>query len=298
MAFSPTDACFEGFRLVRREPASLALWAAVYFVTIVLAFVGVLMTVGLGALEGLRVGATFVLPTQTARILSDILPATMIVAPCLVALVTVQMCAVYRAVLRPEDRAFAYLRLGADELRVLVVLLTLMVLFGAGIGLPSAALAVAANMLWPSSHAGAVLLAFAGFLFLFCAFGWVGVRLSLAPVDTFAHRAIRIWESWDLTRMHVWPLIGMYALVVLLGVVVSVAGGVVQGAFEIIAMGAAAGAALSHQDLASAAPLMILGGLGSFVVMVVVNVLLLAVTHAPQARAWRELTGGETASVV
>ena len=43
---------------------------------------------------------------------------------------------------------------------------------------------------------------------------FVVVRLSLAPVATFAERRLVVFESWSLTRGHFWQLFAAYALAV------------------------------------------------------------------------------------
>jgi hypothetical protein len=55
---------------------------------------------------------------------------------------------------------------------------------------------------------------------------FVLVRLSLAPVATFAERRLAIFESWTLTRGQFWRLFGAYALalacIVVIGVLIMV----------------------------------------------------------------------------
>jgi hypothetical protein len=124
--------------------------------------------------------------------------------------------AIYRAVLEPENKAFAYLRLGAQELWVGLVtivfyVLVVIALFAALIpfGIATAVTSGAAGASWATG-----LIVFLLACATAAAVIWVALRLSLGVPMSFAQKSFRLFESWDLTRQQGWRLLG-----VILGVV-------------------------------------------------------------------------------
>jgi hypothetical protein len=203
--------------------------------------------------------------------------------------------AIYRAVLEPENNAYAYLRLGAQELWVgLVNIVFFVLVFFAALALtvPVAILigVTAATGGGSSWTAGLV-----GFL-LACgavaAVIWVGLRLSLALPLSFSQRAFRLFESWDMTRGQGWRLFGVGMAVI--GIII---------ALEIMIFGIAgalgAGNAIANLKgfkdfmqhpptdwFARAAPWIVIGGAFYTVLMGVVHTLM----TAPFATMMRQLS--------
>jgi hypothetical protein len=238
MAFSATDAVFEGFRVVRRRPSTLIYWTLFYIAAfaVTMALVGGDLIRLIAALEVLDPsGATSpeeLMPVMQlyANIFAVVLPVSLIASAVL-------YTAVSRAVLQPEEDRFGYIRLGADELRVLTVVVALGLLFMAlmvvsfalvgligGIGT-----AAGAPWLWPF----AVLLGVAAV----GACIWLAIRLSLAVPITVAERRIAIFDSWRLTRGVFWPLLGMAVLAGVLGMVVALLGSLVLTPLQLLGGG-------------------------------------------------------------
>lgn len=103
---------FEGFRVVSRRPVAVLVWG-VAFLAIFAAFLGPLILL-------MRSHDTIV-----AKLGANPWVMTLIVLPFALLLATVLGAAIYRAVLRPEQSRFAYLRLGADEARLAVFFLAI-----------------------------------------------------------------------------------------------------------------------------------------------------------------------------
>lgn len=302
MAFSASDAAFEGFRLTRRAPLAIVIWALAYllFVAAVVALMGgsmaALMTQA-AALEGIDDPS----PEQLLPAIGAYLSMMGVLMPLSLLFGAVLYTAVNRAVLRPQEKAFGYLRLGADELRVLVVYLVLMVLaiilsavlFGA-VGLIAGLTAAAAENL-------AALIGVVGAIAAICLFVWLLVRFSLALPITVAERRIAIFDSWSLTRGHFWGLLGMAILAIILSFVVQLLAWMVFMPFMFLMGGGLAhlaGADLQGEDLmqviTALGPVAIVAAL----MIALVSALQLAIVYAPFAAAYRGLKGDGTAEPV
>lgn len=295
MAFSATDAAFEGFRVVRRNPMALVFWALFYVVIMAAAFavMGPSLISMVAATEALeQSGAT---PTfedfapifqMMGMIFAILLPLSLIASAMIYA-------AVARAVLEPGRGAWGYLRLGGDELRVLAVSLVLTLMFTAVFavswGLIIGAGAVAAGQNAPALWLVAVLL----FLATTALTIWLAVRLSLAIPITVAERRIAIFSSFGMTKGRFWPLLGMAIIAGLLSIVVSVLGSVVALPIQMMTGGI--------NSLAGAEGLPPMQVLTDFwpaiVAYVLINAVLsalqVAVVYAPFSAAYRDIKGGQ-----
>ena len=123
-----------------------------------------------------------------------------------VAVFTILWAAVFRAVLFPEERRFAYMRAGMDELRLLG---TLLVLFVGGY---LVVLIVGAIFIGIGYAIGGGIVAVILSLILFCAIIWAAVRISPAGPMTILQRKVVIGPAWRLTRGAFWRLFGAYVL--------------------------------------------------------------------------------------
>ena len=137
-----------------------------------------------------------------------------------------------RAMLSPEDDRFGYLRVGADELRSMVVVLALgiirfvvQMLFTIGIaGLGAVVIGVQRSA---GNRIGAEFLQqflqlpmYAILIFLF-------LKFCFAIPHTLATKRISIFESWTLTNGQVVRLLITYLIAFLIAVAVSIAVGIV-----------------------------------------------------------------------
>jgi hypothetical protein len=147
--------------------------------------------------------------------LGQLVDTLVLIAPILVlglAVLSVMAAAIYRLIFRHDDPRFGYLRLGSDELRLMGLTL---IYIGITIGLvfavsmASAIIVALAAMVAPMAQA---FLSMAAVVFSLGVVIYVLVRLSLAPVITFAERRLSIFESWNMTRGYFWQLLGAYGL--------------------------------------------------------------------------------------
>lgn len=191
-----------GFRLFKEQPISVIIWAVVFalysFATTALAMGGMAYN-----FEAMRVGAVSPAAAFGAIFLFGA-----------IALVfwSVMLCAVYRVMLRPDERSFAGLRLGMDELRMIGLFLILVV---AGIFLAIVfslffALVLGGTLAATGGGGGSVLLIILIYLAFLVGMIYFAVRFSLVFAMTFVRRRIAIDAGWALTRGNFWTLFLVY----------------------------------------------------------------------------------------
>lgn len=301
MAFSASDAAFEGFRLVRRNPLALVAWALLYAVLSLASLFAMRNAIGpmiewseraeafedaATAPTSAEVMAMFQDFGQVLLGLSWLLPVSLIITAML-------MAAVARAVLNPQAGGFGYLRLGMDEFRVFVVTLVLGILaFFAWMALTVLVFTLAAV-------AGA---AQAGWMWLFvvvaalagvAAMIWLAVRLSLAVPITVAENRIAIFDSFPLTRGRFWPLLGMAVIAIVMVLVVQLLSAIVTMPLSLMTGHAAwsFGGAQDAEVLKAALDLSNPWVIASALAEAVVYALTVGILYAPFAVAYRDIKG-------
>ncbi|KQZ25729.1 hypothetical protein [Caulobacter sp. Root1472] len=228
--FSPVQAALEGVRITQRKPLVVLAWAACYFAMLIL--LGLVVAFAFGGT--VRTDLALLARTNDLRELIDIVArrkGTLLpLIAFAVALQSVISVAIMRAVVRPQERRLAYLRVGREEARQFVVALVGWIVALVVTALPSAVLVlIGAGLI----SLGAVetnrwvevlgAIAVAGLSI------WFGIRLSLLSIITFAEGKLSLRRTWALTDHHFWRLLGMYFLAVVLTILVSVAQTLVSG---------------------------------------------------------------------
>lgn len=230
-------ALFSGFRLIRREPVAFLLWCAVCFVLgvapQVLAFSSMMQGFSaMSAAGGDAFGPEMMAAQQQAMRFA---PLTYLSSFALMLLLPT---AVFRAVLRPEERAFMFMRVGPAEWWFLIIailyfvayfvafivfMIPWMLLIGLGTllsqwGVVGVLLIIPLFIIGPPVLIGGLI--------------WWLLRFSMAPVMAFAERTFRFTESWRFTRRHTWKmfLVALGVSVLTMVAYIAVAGGIVLGA--------------------------------------------------------------------
>ena len=295
MAFSATDAAFEGFRVVRRHPMALIFWALFYAVIMVAAFavMGPNLIGFISATEQLeQSGAT---PTMEdfaplfqmmGMLFAVLLPLSLIASAMIYA-------AVARSVLRPGESAFGYLRLGMDEFRVLVVSVVLVLVFMVLMVVTSGIIGAVIGMTVASETPALWLLVV---LLILAAVGvciWLAVRLSLAIPITMAERRIAIFDSFAFTKGRFWPLLGMALLAWVMSIVVGLLGSLVAMPLQM----ATGGGMMALEGLEDESLQVILQSawpaIAAWILInAVMSALQVAVVYAPFSAAYRDMKGG------
>ncbi len=297
MAFSANEAALEGFRIVRREPLTFAVWTigvlvfGVGFLALLMPMMAPMMALSSPGTLGARPD-----PALAAQILPVMGRLYAIMIPMLLIYMAVANAAVYRAVLRPDETRFGRIRLGADELRLLGVSILLGLLYIAvsvGAVIVCMIVAALAALAFRSQIALAMGVSIlVAYLIVFGLMIWMGVRLSLAAPMTFAERRIVVFRSWSLTKGRFWGLLGCYLLVFAMLVGLYMAMMCLYGAASLVATGGSltrAGAFMLRPDMTSLQAYLTPPRIAYMVLVAPLSALILAVSAAPPAAAYRAL---------
>ncbi|MDI1326262.1 MAG: hypothetical protein PSV23_05620 [Brevundimonas sp.] len=300
MAFSATDAAFEGFRLVRRNPLALVAWTLLYAVLTLTALFS--LSNMAGQLEAWSAQAeamesaepsfdqAWALMADFGAIMGQVawlLPISLIVGAMLAA-------AVARGVLKPSGDRFGYLRLGMDEVRVLVVtfVLGLIMTLVAVVAMVALGVLIAAAKTaggdGPAAIAGLV-----GILAVICLFVWLSVRLSLAVPITVAERRFAFFDSFNLTKGRFWPLLGMAILAVVMVLLVQLLSSIVSMPLAIVS-GLESWSFSSDQDSEAVRAALDVSNpwvIARAVIEAIVSALTVGILYAPFAAAYRDIVG-------
>ena len=210
------------FRLVRQHPLSVLIWGLLY----VAAMIGLLFAMRPFFVvyadllsQQLIAGANRPLnPQDLQPYLARMQSAGSILFLAQIgvfALGMVLFTATQRAVLRPAERGFAYLRFGGDELRLIGLgfFFTVCLYIGTFVAMLGMVIVIAIASVASGSPVVAGLLFLIGFLALMGAIIYVEVRFSLAFPLTFLRRSFIVGEAWRLSKGRFWTLFGAYFVI-------------------------------------------------------------------------------------
>lgn len=210
------------FGLVRREPLSILVWGLLYVAAIGLLMLAMRPLFSVYAelfSQKLAAGGKApISPEELQPYMARMQSAAGIIFLSEIgvfALVMVLFTATQRAVLRPAERGFFFLRLGGDELRLIglglvlaVCLYVIMLVAMLLMMIPVLIIGVASG-----SRAAIASLILVEFALLTGAMIYAEVRLSLAFPLTFLKRSFVVGEAWRLTKGRFWTLFGAYFVI-------------------------------------------------------------------------------------
>jgi hypothetical protein len=295
--FSASDAAFTGFRVVAERPWTVAIWAGLQLIVSLAFEFFIAYSAGPAFTKLGQMG----LPTpgqdeaEVFELFRQVAPTYLVLFLAGLVLNAVLYAAMNRAVLRPAESRFGYLRLAADELRqlglfamfaglgvaayiaMLFVAMVLVVVIGLIAG-ESVALTLSLAVMLPA---------------IICAFVFLAVRLSLASPMTFETRRINLVSAWRLTQGRFWPLLGTYLIAFSLSVVVIVLTfAIALGAIAVVGGGLEALKAAFEPDLSTLTAILTPPHLAYVVVFAIGQALIWPVTITPAATIYRALAGG------
>jgi len=292
--FSPTEAALEGLRLTRERPRAVLWWWGGYLVTGILQ-VAMTLTPPMKRVADLqpqvaeawstllRDPSNKVASAHLSALTGDVEGWALLFIAVVVLCQLVLSTAILRAVVRPMESAFGYLRLSIDELRQLGLALLAFVAFLAYaffVSLVTGILVAVLSLIVPPVLLGGLV-----FAIIVIAFLYPAVRLSLAPAMTLAEGRISFMRSWPLTRGRFWPLFGGYLIAFVLSAALWASALIILAIFVTLALHGSLPQLTQMQDLIQPGVLAI----------VVINSLFAALigttVTAPLASAFRQLAG-------
>ena len=288
MAFSASEAAFEGFRLARRSPMTILIWAvliALYMGAYFSVFAPMFMTIIGAAQEGREVTES-----EMMNVMGGSIGLMALFYPLSFVFTGVTLAAVNRAIVRPAESAFGYLRLGMDELRVFVVYFALSLLAVIVFIIPYflvIALVAGVGVALGEQNAGiTAIVGILAVLAFVAAVVFVVVRFSLAMPIVVAERRFAFFDSWGMTKGHFWGLLGMFLLAFVMSIVVSLLISIVALPILWFALGGFDNIAnLASWEWADYAP----AAITALVVYSLLTALQMAILYTPAAAAYLEI---------
>lgn len=307
--FSVTEAATAGFGVIARKPLALAGWAAALIVAVVVPTVLCLLALGPHLHQIIEMalanqGNATPDPEDFQRMMqaqTGMTGVNLLFWLWSSFVKAVFAAAVFRAVLTPDQSAWAYLRLGSRELWLALLLLVEQVLAMIVIFVVTLLVVVVTAVVMvgggENGHGAAVAVGFAASAVAAAVLVWLALRLSMAAPMTFVDNQFRLFESWALTKGQGWRLLGMALLIVVFALGLQILfGGVLLG------VGIAAGGSLAAlrgegalEAFLARPPLEWLTVLwpvlaGGGAILAVFSAVIQTVVYAPWAAAHRALT--------
>jgi hypothetical protein len=288
--FSASDAAFSGFRLVRENLKTVAIWAAGMTVLSILSNVLAIQFFGsqLENFLGYVSDNANPNPEEFVRRAAGLAPLMLWSLPYSLIMNGVIFASLNRLVLRHHDSKFAYLRLGMDELRQAAVwLLASLALMG--VLFVGSALSGFLGALGGAGGAFLALLCGVGSL---CATVYLAVRLSFASAMTFDTGKITLFRSLPQTKGLFWPLLGAYLLAGVMSIIVILLIWTIVSAVGLIASGDfAATGRMMRADTSSLRAYFTPAGVVQALFSGLISVLTTLIVFGPAPTVYRELKG-------
>jgi len=285
----------EGFDLIRKKPLQVASWGLIQILVSGLAFalLSPLILASFGELA--RQAQTGVPSAPLGANLAQMRSLPLLFDLGAVFINAVFYCAIFRAVIHPEQGRFAYLRVGAPELLVSLLIIGAGFAFGIGVFVAMFAMIILVGIL-VVAHAG-FLGGFVGLIaFIAALVGGVYLALRLAMVGPMVvdEGKLQFTDAWALTRGKVWSLFAIALVVFLIILAGELVIGLVMVAIGLGMVSSAAGGLRQLPTFFQQSPQLVIAHLAPLlVVMAVVWVPLsgcvLAITGAPWARVYLDL---------
>ncbi len=297
-----TRAAFAGFGILRRKPWAPLVWSLLYAGILggLVVFLGGAFIQLIGKLIALR-GDGHPPPVDLILgLFGSVVGGYFLMLAVFWALGAVINMAVVRAVMEPEASAFAYLRVGRAELRLMLanfILFILYTMLSSAMAIPVVLISAAAMTM--TRDVGP----FVTLPFQFVTWGvtiWLGLRFCMVAPLIFADRKFRLFESWSFTRGRLGGLfqVGLIVVVVTVGIYLVLTGiGLVVG----VPMFTQLANSMTAQAFFNQTPQQVWRQLQPFIALYVAliwigSTVLFPLFFAPWPEVYRQLKGGELAA--
>jgi hypothetical protein len=209
-----------GFRLIREQPLSVAIWAVVLALLMAASTALLLPQLAGTGLFGADGFDADKFQEQGMALFGAFMGSTFLFSLLHWFVSAVLLCAAFRAALRPGEGGPASISIGMDELRIfgLMILLTIGAAFAVMVMVLVVLLIVMAlGFVLRDLPAIPVLLGIVLWIGGLCAFVYAMIRLALAYPITFIRGRLGIDEAWALTRGNFWSLFAAFLIIFLIG---------------------------------------------------------------------------------
>lgn len=287
--FSASDAAFSGFRLVRENLKTVAIWGGLLTVA---SFLYNVVSIHFFGPQMHALSEYFASNTDNpdveefGRRVADLTPMMLWTLPYSLVLNGVLFAGINRLVLRPEEKGFAHLGFGLTEARQAAVWLSINVaicgVVGLGLGL--------AEFMGALGGPTGALLALAITLATLGALFYLPVRLSMASATTFDTGKLTVVRSLPLTKGLFWSLLGAYFLAVVMCVIVFLLLMVILSAATALLTGdIGAGGRVLHADSTSLKAYLTPLGMVQTVISTAMSLLISLIVFSPPPTIYRIL---------
>jgi hypothetical protein len=207
------------FALIRDRPGAVAVWGLIYLAAVILLALATSALIGPDA---------YMVGSGSRGVIWSALGKMLLLNLALLMVVMVLYTAIQRAVLRPDERGFASLQLGMDEVRAFLLAIFYLVVFYVGIIFVGVVVALFVGVSLSTGSPGTVwFMIVIQFLAFVCLLTWLYVKLSLSFPLTLLRGRFVIGEAWALSRGKFWSLFGAYFVLFVIMFVLSLVVGLV-----------------------------------------------------------------------
>jgi len=288
---------WSGFRLTRKHPAAFGLWVLIDLLLGLGPTALIMALLGPNFFNILRNSVETDAKPDSGLMMGLVGKALSLNSITLLAswvLYAILYAAIFRAILRPEKNRFGYLRLGKEELLLIILIALFYVGFVALLAMAIFLVVLITSLVAIASQAVGLVVGFTLSLSCFCAVIWLAARLSMVMPMSVDHGKIQFKEAWALTRGHAKELVLLAVLLVVLGVAIAAVLFAVLsaavGAFVASYAGAQGMANFMSQATTDVIRELTPWGLLAAALSAVVSTFGLVVFTAPWAEAYRQIT--------
>lgn len=303
-AIAVAEAVAEGFGLIRRRPGAVLIWGAVRTLYAIFSF-GLVAPIFIARFEDIikRAGGGVTTPPDLSSMMA-LQSANLLLSIAGGFVSAILSCAVFRAVLKPEEGRFAYLRLGAAEVFLFLLTFGVAILFILAMVvtvIPLAMVVVIASVVHAAGVAATI--AVVGGLSLLGLLIFVLIRLSVAGPMMVEDGRFHLTDAWAMTRGHAGELLLVGILLFVMLILMEVVLGAFALAIGLAFLAQAAGSLAAVHSLFARPPAEVLAILApGLIVIGLVSIPLFgclwAILAAPWARAYRDLVGAGSAAAI